>query len=83
MFKDIISVFNELDKETKKIMYYGIWFSIAFCVVAAIILITYIHFLAIPDLFYIGLQMIKNGVVLISGFIVCGIAVDKIKKELI
>ena len=83
MFKDIINVFNELDKETKKIMYYGIWFSIAFCIVATIILITYIRFLAIPDLFYIGMQMIRTGIIFIVAFIICGIAVDKIKKELI
>lgn len=83
MFKSIINLFSELDVKIKKIMRYGFIFSLCFCLIATIILLTYETVYASPDLYYIGLQMIQTGLCFIIEFIICGIAVDKIKKQLI
>ena len=83
MFKNIVNLFKELDIKVKKIMKYGFIFSLCFCLVATIILLTYETVYASPDLYYIGLQMIQTGLSFMIEFIVCGVAVDKIKKQLI
>jgi hypothetical protein len=83
MFNNIISIFNELDIKIKKIMKYGFIFSISFCLLATIILLTYEMVYASPDLYYIGLKMVQTGLFFIVEFVVCGIAMDKIKKQLI
>lgn len=83
MFKNVINLFNELDIKIKKIMKYGFIFSLSFCLIATIILFTYEVLYASPDLYYIGLQMMQTGLFFIVEFIVCGIAMDKIKKQLI
>ena len=83
MFKNIVNLFKELDIKIKKIMKYGFIFSLCFCLVATIILLTYETVYASPDLYYIGLQMIQTGLFFMIEFIVCGVAVDKIKKQLI
>ena len=83
MFKKIVNIFNELDEKIKKIMNYGFKFSIGFCFIASLILLLYETVYASPDLYYIGLKMIETGLFFITEFIICGIAVDKISKQLI
>ena len=83
MFKKFMNIFNELDIKVKKIMNYGFKFSIGFCFIAALILLFYETIYASPDLYYIGLKMIETGLFFITEFIICGIAVDKISKQMI
>ena len=83
MFNNIIKLFKDLDEKVKKIMKYGFIFSLCFCFVATFILFTYNTIYASPDLYYIGLQMIQTGLFFVVEFIICGIAMDKIKKQLI
>ncbi len=83
MFKNIMNIFSELDVKIKKIMKYGLKFSMFFCFIAALILLFYETIYASPDLYYIGLKMIETGLFFITEFIICGIAVDKISKQMI
>ena len=75
--------FLELEKSVIKIMIFGIKFSIFICTISAIILFIYINFYTYPSLYYIGLKLFKTGSLFISYFIICGIASDTIKKDLI
>lgn len=83
MLEKVFNLFNSLDIKIKKIMKCGFIFSLCFCLIATLILLTYESIYASPDLYYIGLQMIKTGFTFVIEFIICGIAFDKIKQQLI
>ena len=75
--KDIRST----DKKVTKIMQNGIKFSFAFCLMATILLITYVlkgELLA----YYIGMSLFKSSLFFIAGFIICGLAFNNILKEI-
>ncbi len=80
MMKLIIDKFNSMDEKTKKILKYGIYFSIFVCTISVFILLTY-HFHASPDLFYIGLEVFRLGLFFIVEFIICALAIDTIKNQ--
>lgn len=82
MIKMIIDRFNSMEQKIKQILKYGILFSTAICSVAIFILLTY-QFYQFPNLFYIGLSVFKLGVFFIVEFIICAIAIDTIKKQII
>lgn len=81
MIKQIIDKFNSLEEKIKAIMKYGFKFSFAVCVLSILILLTY-HFYSNPDLYYIGLSVFKLSLFFVVEFIVCGLAIDTIKKQM-
>lgn len=83
MIKSIIKIFKNLDKLTNKIMNYGLHICAGICIFAVAILFTYETIFSSPDLFYIGLALFKLGTIFGIEFIVCGIVVDYIKKQII
>lgn len=83
MIKSIIKIFKNLDKLTNKIMNYGLHICTGICIFAVAILFTYETIFSSPDLFYIGLALFKLGTIFGIEFIVCGIVVDSIKKQII
>ena len=80
MIKTIINKFNNMDEKVKKILKYGINFSIFVCIVSTIVLITY-HINLNIDLYYIGLAIFRLGLFLLVEFIICAFAIDTIKKQ--
>ena len=72
MYKKLIDTFKNLDQLTFKIMRYGLKFCFGICILSTIILITY------------NLSILSR-ISIIFGieFIVCGLVVDSIKKQLI
>lgn len=80
MMKLIIDKFNSMEEKTKKILKYGIYFSVFICALSVLILLSY-HFYANPDLYYIGLSVFKLGLFFIVEFIICALAIDIIKKQ--
>lgn len=80
MMKLIINKFNSMEEKTKKILKYGIYFSVFVCAISVFILLAY-HFNPAPDLFYIGLEVFKLGLFFIVEFIICALAIDTIKKQ--
>lgn len=80
MIKIIKDKFNSMEEKTKKILKYGIYFSIFVCVISAFVLLTY-QLYAYPDLYYIGLSVFKLGLFFVVEFIICAIAIDTIQKQ--
>lgn len=80
MIKPIINKFNNMEEKVKKILKYGIYFSMFVCVISTILLITY-HINLNIDLYYIGLAVLKLGLFFIVEFIICAFAIDTIKKQ--
>ena len=75
----IISILKNLDKDTYKIMKYGLLFSGLVCLAAIGILLGYI-FLGINLLYHLGLILIQSSFTFAVEFVICGIVVDSLKK---
>ena len=60
----------------------GIYGSLLIFMVSAIFLLVYQIFYSSPLLFYIGLSIFQFGTIFIISFIICGFAMDIIKKQL-
>lgn len=83
MIKSLINNFKNLDKLTYKIMKYGLKFCFLICIISIIILLTYETVLLSPTLFYIGLSLFRLSCIFGIEFIICGLVVDSIKKQLV
>lgn len=79
MQKFILGLKN-LDKDTYKIMKYGLLFSGIICLAAVGILLAYI-FLGTSLFYHLGLTLIKSSFTFAVEFIICGIVVDFIRKQ--
>lgn len=75
--------FVDLDKLTKKIMKNGLKFCSIIGIIALIILLTYNLSITTPFLFNIGFLLFKLSLTFAVEFIICGLVVDSIKKQLI
>lgn len=80
--KKIFLELKNLDKLTYKIMGYGLIFSSIITFIAVSILILYI-FLGINFFYHLGIALIKSSFYIGTQFIICGIIVDSIKKNLV
>lgn len=75
----IITGLKSLDKDTYKIIKYGLMFSTLVSLIAVGILFSYI-FLGINLFYHLGICLIKSSFIFAVEFIVCGIVVDFIRK---
>ncbi len=72
---------KDIDKKIIKIMKIGIRYSCIFCLIASLILITYM-LTSNPHLYYIGISIFKSSLFYIVGFIICGMAFNNIIKDI-
>lgn len=79
----IEKTFIDLDKLTKKIITNGLRFCSVIGIIALSILLTYNLSITIPFLFNLGFLLFKLSMIFAVEFIICGIVVDSIKKQLI
>ena len=80
MIKMILEKINQLESTVKQIMKYGFRFSFFVCLISTLLLLSYGWFKS-PDLYYIGLSVFQLSLFFIVEFIICGIAIDTIKKQ--
>lgn len=78
----IITGLKNLDKDTYKIIKYGILFSTFLAIIASAILISYI-LVGINLFYHIGEVLIKSSFTFATQFVICGIIVDSIRKQII
>ena len=78
----IMTMLNSLDKNIKKIMKYGLLFCFMLAIISCIVLVIYKLFYDSPTLYKLGIYIFRNSILFSSMFFACGIAFDKIKKEL-
>lgn len=83
MINNIINSFKNLDKLVKKIMKIGLKFCSILGMISLIILVTYNLSFTIPIVFTIGLILFKLSLIFGVEFIICGFAVDRIKKQIL
>lgn len=78
----VISLYNSMDKGTKKLMNNGLIFSFVLAIISSLLLITYDLFYNSITLYYIGFYLFKNSILFASLFFTFGIGFDRIKKEI-
>lgn len=83
LFLKLKDAFKNLEKLTLKIMKIGVICSFAITIIATIILITYLYFIHNPLIYTLGFLLFELSLHFIAYFIICGIAVDTIKKQII
>ncbi len=83
MLKSLMNNYKNLDKLTYKIMKNGLIFCFVLCIISVVILFTYEVYITSPSLYYIGLILFKLSINFGIEFVVCGLVVDSIKKQLI
>ena len=76
----IISELKNLDKDTIKIMKYGLFFCTCIALASVAVLLTYI-FLGSNFFYNLGLTLLKSSFTFAVEFIICGIVVDFIRKQ--
>ena len=81
--RKLIKNLKDIDKDTYKIMKYGLKFCFIISIISAMILLTYHVTLLTPDLYYTGLLLFRLSCIFGIEFIICGIIVDNIKKQTI
>ena len=83
MLKGLIDIFKNLDKLTYKIMIYGFKFCFFVCLLSILILVTYNLNILSPFMYYIGINLFEISIIFSIEFVICGLVVDGIKKQLI
>ena len=81
--KHIINTFKNLDELTYKIMKEGLKGCLVIAIIATVLLIIYNITESSLTLYYIGIAMFKLSSIFGVEFIICGIIVDNIKKQII
>lgn len=76
----MISELKNLDKDTFKIMKYGLFFCACIALIAVAILLTYI-FIGSNFFYHLGLTLMKSSFTFAVEFVICGIVVDFIRKN--
>ena len=82
MLKDFKKKFGEIDKKILKVMNSGLKCCFIIAIISIFILLTYDYIFKSPDLFYSGLLLFKSSIFFFVDFIVCGFAIDTIKKQM-
>ena len=76
----MISELKNLDKDTFKIMRYGLFFCSLLALISVAILLTYI-FLGSSFFYHLGITLMKSSFTFAVEFVICGIVVDFIRKN--
>ncbi|MBR2240371.1 MAG: hypothetical protein IJ890_03180 [Clostridia bacterium] len=79
-FQEIIKSVKQLDKKILTIVRNGLKGSLIFCLIAIFVLVTY-NTIGEPNAYYIGISLLKSGLFFVVGFLICGVAFNKIISE--
>lgn len=78
----LVDKIKNLDKNIKKIMHKGFSFSFILCIISVLSLFTYNMFYNLPDLFYIGISLLRTSLMFACSFFMFAIGFDTISKEI-
>ena len=82
MINKIFNYLKKVDTATYKIMKKGLFFCLILSLVSSLVLLIYITLSPNLDIYYIGLSLFKLSCYLGVEFVVCGLVVDTLKKQL-
>ena len=82
IYNSFLDKIKNLDKTIIKIIKIGFIICSSLTVISVILLFTY-HIYSKPNLFYIGIELLKNALMFACMFLIFGIGFDTIKKDMI
>ena len=82
IYNSFLEKIKNLDKTIIKIIHIGFIICSLLAIISSILLFTY-HIYSIPNLFYIGINLLRNALMFACMFLIFGIGFDAIKKEII
>lgn len=80
--KQILLEFKKFEPTILLLMKSGIRYSFYISIISTLILLTYDFVYTAPIIYYIGISLFRTSLFFIVGFIICGFAFNKIKREL-
>lgn len=80
--KQVLLEFKKFEPAILLLMKSGIRYSSYISIISILILLTYDFIYAVPIVYYIGISLFRTSLFFIVGFIICGFAFNKIKREL-
>ena len=83
MIDKLKNTFQSLEKQTKTIIKNGVKFCFMLCIISLIFLLTYDFGFSNPLFFEVGIALFKISLLFSIEFLICGIVVDSLKKNLI
>lgn len=78
----IKKIFTNLDEKATFILKQGLKFCFVLCILSIVILIINKIIFTYPNLYNIGLLIFQASLIFATEFIICAIAIDKIKNQL-
>lgn len=75
--------FKKMDNSILNLVKSGIRFSSFISILSILILLTYDFVYTSPSIYYIGISLFRSSLFFMVGFVICGFAFSKIKKEII
>ncbi len=78
----LIKTIKNFDVKTKKLMTYGIYFSLLVAIIGALLLICYISFYPSNFIYYIGKEIIHLSLSWGVSFFASALVMDKVKKDI-
>ena len=82
-FSMIKDIFKGLDKTALHILKRGLHFCIVLCIISIIILFIFQFFITNFLMFELGFTILRASIIFAIEFVICAIAADKIKKQII
>ena len=82
ILESLFNTIKNLDAKTKKIMTYGIYFSLLVSIIGASLLVCYISLYHSNFIYYIGKEIVHLSISWGVSFFACALVIDKIKKDL-
>ena len=80
--KQILLEFKKFEPTILLLMKSGIRYSFYISIIWTLILLTYDFVYTAPIVYYIGISLFRTSLFFIVGFIICGFAFSRIKKDL-
>lgn len=78
----LLTEFKKIDHSILELVRSGVKFSFGISILSMIILLTYDFVFSSPIVYHIGLSLFQTSLFFMVGFVICGFAFNKIKKEL-
>ena len=82
MYQKLLNKLNSVDKKVFPIMHKGIIFAEIIAIISLIIMYIYNKFYISYDLYLSSLILFRTSIIIALSFIICGFAVDEIKKQM-
>ena len=82
-FSNIKNTFKGLDKTALHILKRGLQFCTVLCIISVILIFIFQFLITNPLMFELSLTIFKASIIFAIEFIICAVAADKIKKQIV